>query len=185
MENYTIGQRFGMECGPVGFGRDFNPSVGPASEFLLRTWVSPRCASQPRFLQAPPMYMPCCPEQGPSMPCAGYESPFAFGNPLQDMAPPEPPQPPLTDPSSSPFQTLGPNTAIPSMVRSSRGPTKPALWTALPSPPYTGFQQDQYHTEMLSRLSQNAAGRLMEESRSASPREFQPCSKTRVASKTT
>ena len=174
MANYTIGPRYGMECGPVGFDRQFNPSIGPAGDFLLRNWVSPRSAFEPRFLQGPPMYQPrCCCEHGMPMPNPGYQSSFPFGNPLQDMVPPQPPPARAYGPFQQSIPNFGADYRYPEYGMIKQRAYQAGTLDGTPVTPYSNFQQDQFHTEMLSRLSQDAAMRLREESRSASPREFQ------------
>lgn len=177
MDNFTIGLRFGG--GAVSFaagGGGVNPCMFGACQQILQSWMPcPNNPMMPGYMQAPPFFYPAPPEMGGfPMPNPGWGSPFPFCNPFQCMDP-APFQPPC-NPGFGGFRQ-----SIPDYGASYRYPEYGMLQQrarengtldGTPVTPRSSFQEDQFNTDVLSRLNQRAAGRVMDEARGASPREF-------------
>lgn len=178
MDNFTIGLRF--SAGPVNFITGMggpNPCMFPASQQLLQAWMPPMgCFAMPGYMQAPPFFMPMAPDMACfPQPDPGWGSPFPFMNPFQGMGSMQPYQPPA-NPAYGHYQPSVPNHGAgyryPEYAAIQQRARENGTLDGTPVTPYSSFPEDQFHTDVLSRLNQRAAGRVMDEARMAPPREF-------------
>lgn len=177
MDNFTIGLRFGG--GAVSFGAGgggVNPCLFPACQQILQSWMPP-CSPQmmPGYMQAPPFFYPMAPNMGGfPMPNPGWGSPFPSSNPFQSMdpAPFQPPQNPGFGGYRPSIPNYGASYRYPEYAMLQDRARENGTLDGTPVTPRSSFQEDQFSTDALSRLNQRAAGRVMDEARNASPREF-------------
>lgn len=178
MDNFTIGLRFGG--GAVAFaggGGGVNPAMFPACQNLMQAWMPPCCSNpmMPGYMQGPPFFFPSPPEMGGyPMPNPGWGCPFPFSNPFQQMNPnPYQPRPGGTYGGYQPsIPQNGASYRYPEYGQIQQRARENGTLDGTPITPYSSFHEDQFHTDALSRLNQRAAGRVMDEARGASPREF-------------
>ena len=177
MDNFSIGLRFGG--GAVSFaagGGGVNPCMFPACQQILQAWMPP-CSPQmmPGYMQAPPFFYPMAPDMGGfPMPNPGWGSPFPFSNPFQSMnpAPFQPPHNPGFGGYRPSIPNYGASYRYPEYAMLQERARENGTLDGTPITPRSSFQEDQFSTDALSRLNQRAAGRVMDEARNASPREF-------------
>lgn len=129
----------------------------------------------PGYLQAPPLFFPSPPPMGGyPQPYPGWGSPFPFNNPFHSMQP-HPQQPPFAA-SYGGYQpsiaNYGASYRYPEYGQMQQRARENGTLDGTPVTPYSSFHEDQFHGDVLNRLNQRAAGRVMDEARMASPREF-------------
>ena len=178
MDNFTIGLRFGG--GAVNFaamGGGPNPCMFQACHNLMQAWMPP-CPGMPMmpgYMQGPPFFFPTPPNMGCyPMPNPGWGSPYPFNNPFQPMNP-NPYQPPCNQAYGG-YQSSIPNYGAgyryPEYGQIQQRARENGSLDGTPITPHSSFHEDQFHGDALNRLNQRAAGRVMDEARMASPREF-------------